>query len=345
MSAPVPSAPPRSFTTALVGALAATAEKLSAVSGRRRPPVREIDRDLAVEVRAVTVEGDDVVSIVLGRADGTPLPLWRPGCHIDLVLPSGRVRQYSLCGSPAERETYRIAVRRIEQGGGGSVEAHRLRPGDRVVVRGPRNAFPFVAAPAYLFVAGGIGITPILPMVRQAAARGADWTLVYTGRTRASMPFLDELLALDPDRVHVWPDDERGVPDARSIVAAAPSGAPLYVCGPPAMIAAVRAENVAALHYERFSPAPVVGGAPFDLLLTRTGDTVHVAADESALTALRRVRPAIAYSCQNGFCGTCPVRYTAGTVEHHDRCLPAAARESQMAICVSRGVGTVTLDL
>lgn len=344
MTTPARTAPPRTFT-ALFGALIGTAEKLSAASGLLRPAVRAVQRDLHLAVVAVTPEAEEVISLTLAAAEGTPLPRWRPGCHIDLVLPSGRVRQYSLCGDPADRGVYRIAVRRIPDGGGGSLEAHTLRPGDRVIVRGPRNAFPFIAAPAYLFVAGGIGITPILPMVRQAAGHGADWQLVYTGRTRASMPFLDELSALDADRVHVWPDDERGVPDAATILALSPADAQLYVCGPPPMITAIRSEPVTALHYERFSPAPIVGGAPFDLLLGGSGETVHVAADESALTALRRVRPAIAYSCQNGFCGTCVVRYTVGTVEHHDRCLPEAARQNQMAICVSRGVGTVALDL
>ncbi|NHA01087.1 hypothetical protein G5V59_17645 [Nocardioides sp. W3-2-3] len=138
------------------------------------------------------------------------------------------------------------------------------------MLKGPRNAFPFVVAPSYLFVAGGIGVTPILPMVRFAAAHGEDWRFVYAGRDRASLPFLAEVEALAaayPGRVEIWPDDERGVPDAAAIVERAPEGAALYCCGPPAMIDALRAEvpaeNVEALHAERFSAPPVVGGEAF----------------------------------------------------------------------------------
>jgi ferredoxin-NADP reductase len=329
--------------------LASGIERIAARSGRRRPPVRPVNRDILMTVAALRREADGVVSLRLEPMSGLPLPPWRPGAHLDVTLPSGRLRQYSLCGDPAATDHYRIAVRLIADGGGGSREMHGLRPGSSLVVRGPRNAFPFIAVERYLFVAGGIGITPILPMVRDAAARGADWQFVYTGRTRASMPFLDEIATLDAARVHVRPDDEVGAPDGAGILAAAPVGAALYCCGPPPLVAAIRAEvpaeQISTLHYERFSPPPVVGGEPFEIVLARTGEVLPVAGDETALHAIRAVRPSVAYSCQQGFCGTCPVTLLSGDVSHSDRCLTDADRAHAMAICVSRGVGRVTLDL
>ncbi len=167
-------------------------------------PVSGRPRSRATTLRVVRRDtpADGVVRL---RLEGTgELPAWEPGAHLDLVLPSGTVRQYSLCGDPADRSAYTVATRLIEaaEGGrGGSLELHReLREGTEVTVRGPRNRFPLTAAPAYVFVAGGIGITPLLPMVRAAQAAGADWKLLYGGRTRASMPFADELEKLGGPR-------------------------------------------------------------------------------------------------------------------------------------------------
>ena len=348
MTAPEPYRPSAPSMRAL-GVLAAVYEKLSGVSGRLRPPVVAVDRRLRVRVGQQRREADDVVSLRLEPTNGLPLPAWQPGAHVDVELPSGRLRQYSLCGDPDERDHYRIAVRRLPNGGGGSVEIHALTPGSELTLRGPRNAFPFITTDRYLFVAGGIGVTPILPMVRAAVARGADWTFVYTGRTTAAMPFLAEVAGLDRARVHVWPDDEHGVPNGQNIVGLAPHGAALYACGPPPMIEAIRASlpcaRVSTLHYERFSPPPVVAGSPFEIVLARSGHVVPVAADQTALTAVRSVLPDVAYSCQQGFCGTCPVSLIGGAVEHRDRCLTDAQRTTRMALCVSRGRGRVTLDL
>lgn len=337
-----------------VGALVAPFSRLG---GRR--PEGFVDRDLRCVVDAVTPLADDVVGIRFRAADGGRLPSFSPGAHVDVVLPErlgGGMRQYSLTGEPGAPSSYRIAVRRIDPavgGGGGSVAMHALRPGDDVVLKGPRHAFPFVAAESYLFVAGGIGITPILPMLRAVVAAGeVPWALVYTGRTRAAMPFLDEIAALtlgQSDRVHVRPDDEFGAPTGRDLLALAPPGAALYTCGPVPMIEAIRAEipdpAVDTLHYERFSPPPVQGGEPFRLRLARRGELVEVGADESALAAVLRTRPGQAYSCRQGFCGTCHVRVLAGDVEHRDRGLTPAQREDTMLLCVSRGSGEVVLDV
>ncbi|MEO9139089.1 MAG: PDR/VanB family oxidoreductase [Jatrophihabitans sp.] len=338
-----------SSTIRALAVIIAAFEKVSGFSGYLRPEPTAVDRRIRMRIAAMDPEADEVVSLRLEPLDQAWLPSWRPGAHLDVELPGGLLRQYSLCGDPAARDHFRVAVRLIADGGGGSRAVHALRPGDELTVRGPRNAFPFIDTDRYLFVAGGIGVTPIRAMIGDAARRGADWTFVYTGRTRTSMPFLNEFAALDPDRVHVWPDDEFGLPDGARIVALAAEGAALYTCGPPAMIAAIRAQlpaaNISSLHCERFSPPPVVGGRAFDLVLARSGLVLRVGADQSALSAIQQVLPNVAYSCRQGFCGTCPVRLIDGRVEHHDRCLTDEQRADQMAICVSRADGRATLDL
>ncbi|TCO53623.1 PDR/VanB family oxidoreductase [Actinocrispum wychmicini] len=308
------------------------------------PVVRPVnDRKCALVVRRVVPQATDVVSLHLSAPDTSPLPTWQPGCHVDLELPSGTVRQYSLCGDPGDPFTYRIAVRRL---GTGSQEVHRLAVGDEVRIRGPRNAFPFIRAPRYLFVAGGIGITPILPMVRLAAARGADWHLVYCGRSRDSMPFLDEIADLDADRVWIRPDTEFGVPvSGAELLTDAVPDTRVYCCGPPPMIASVRVDRASGLHYERFSPPPIRDGKPFTVELRRSGRTLDIPADRSALDVIRDAIPSVAYSCRQGFCGTCRVGLLGGDVQHHDSVLTDDERRHSMAICVSRSTGTLVLDL
>ncbi|SNR54544.1 Ferredoxin-NADP reductase [Haloechinothrix alba] len=325
-------------------------QRISAYSGRRRRPVTPVSRDRELVVDRMRTEAEDVVSLRLTAPDGATLPAWRPGAHLDVVLPSGCVRQYSLCGDTADTRAYRIAVRRLP-GGTGSGEVHEeLRPGSRVTVRGPRNAFPLAPARSYLFVAGGIGITPILPMVRAAAARGADWQLVYTGRTTASMPFIDELTRIDPRRVWIRPDTEYGIPaSGAELLERAPEGAAAYCCGPTPMITSLRvdrpASRVRSLHFERFGPPPISDGAPFEIELARSGRVLPVPADHSALDVVREAVPDVAYSCRQGHCGTCAVGLISGTVEHRDRVLPEPERENTMMICVSRATGRVVVDL
>ncbi|HZZ52567.1 MAG TPA: PDR/VanB family oxidoreductase [Pseudonocardia sp.] len=325
-----------------------------------RPPVMAVDRDLRLRIDEIRAEARDVVSLRLVPADGRPLPAWQPGAHLDLVLPSGCQRQYSLCGDPGDPDSYRLAVRRIADGGGGSREVHELVPGTELVVKGPRPAFPLVRAPSYLFMAGGIGITPILPMVRAVAASDADWRLVYAGRDRDLMPFLGELAELDAARVTVWSDRERGRPPTGvELLAQSPEpGTSVgYLCGPPAMVGGARAAldgtagapgggMISALHVERFSAPPVVGGRQFVVELASDGSRYVVPGDRSLLQVLRERRVGVPYSCQQGFCGTCRTRVLAGQVEHHDRALTETDRAEHMAICVSRSRGeTLVLDL
>ena len=259
--------------------------------GKARPG--QPNQALRLTVAERRTVADDVVALRL-VGDG-PLPAWQPGCHLDLHLASGLRRQYSLCGNPSDATSYRIAVRRI---GPGSTEVHALEPGGTVTVRGPRNAFPFVAEGPVLFVAGGIGITAILPMVLESHRRNLDWRLVYTGRSTDSMPFLEELPPGADIRIGRTDDLLR---DAH------PDGA-VYCCGPTGMLAAVRRDFASKrLHFERFSPPPIVDGRPFTLELRRSGVTLSVPADRSALDVLRDLRPTVPYSCRQGFCGTCEV--------------------------------------
>jgi ferredoxin-NADP reductase len=329
--------------------------RLSALRRRkRRVPATGGDRPMVVaDLRR---EADDVVSLRLTAPDGARLEPWYPGEHLDVVLPSGRVRQYSLCGDPADRASYRIAVRRLPDGGGGSLEVHALTPGDRVGVRGPRQAFPLLHAPRYLFLAGGIGITPILPMVRAAAAAGLDWRLVYVGRERAAMPFLAELAAIPgaDDNIEIRADDEHGgPPSGAELLKHAPAeGSVGYCCGPPPMLAAVRQalredpSRLTVLHAERFAAPPVLGGRELTVELARTGVTLNVPADRSVLEVVRERLPDVAYSCRQGFCGTCRVRVLDGEVEHRDRALTPAQRADTMTVCVSRAVSDrLVLDL
>ncbi|MDT7747400.1 MAG: hypothetical protein QOD96_1062 [Pseudonocardiales bacterium] len=326
----------------------------------RRPSVVAVNRELRVVVREVRAEASDVVSLRLVRPRGEraagALPAWRPGAHLDVVLPSGQVRQYSLCGDPADRDSYRIAVRRIADGGGGSREVHGLAEGAELTVRGPRSAFPLIQAPRYLFLAGGIGITPILPMLRAVAATRADWRFVYAGRDRGSMPFLDEIAELDPSRVVIRADAEHGGPaTGAELLEFAPGGETTgYLCGPVPMLTAVRAAmnaagapgRVAALHVERFSAPPVLGGRPFTVELARSGGILEVPADRSLLEVVGERLPDVAYSCRQGFCGTCRTRVLEGAVEHRDRVLTQQERGTTMTICVSRAGGDrLVLDL
>ncbi|HET8993473.1 MAG TPA: PDR/VanB family oxidoreductase [Rhodococcus sp. (in: high G+C Gram-positive bacteria)] len=317
----------------------------------RPAPVRHSDYDRVLHVETRTVEADGVVSLTLSSPDGGSLPAWVPGAHLDVFLPSGLQRQYSLCGDPADRTRYRIAVRRVDDGVG-SAEIHdTVDERSTLRIRGPRNAFPLAVAPSYLFVAAGIGVTPILPMIRSAAGAGIPWTLVYLGRSRDTMPFLDELSALSGGDVLIRPDDEFGITPITEILGHARPNAAIYLCGPSPLIkdAYQQVPHVAptcSLHTERFSPPPVVGGEPFALRLARTGTTVEVAADETALSALRRAVPSAAYSCRQGFCGSCKVRVVSGDVDHRDTRLLDEERSGSMLPCVSRAAGsTLEIDL
>ncbi|WP_433622779.1 PDR/VanB family oxidoreductase [Nocardia sp. CA-120079] len=343
----------------VLDAVASARLRWTTIINRRDLSPRADDHRLSLVVtgRRIEAHDQDVVSLRLESPDAHELPPWRPGAHLDLELPSGRLRQYSLCGDPADTRAYRIAVRRIPDGGGGSVEVHDELPvGSRVVVRGPRNAFPFAVpghgspAARLHFIAGGIGITPILPMARLAMQLGIDWSMVYTGRNRDTIPFLDEIAGFG-HRVTVRTDDEHGLPDAATLLAGVTSDTAVYCCGPVPMTTAV-ADTVreipgVELHSERFSPPPIVDGIAFEIEFASTGEVVEVPADESALATILRSRPDRPYSCRQGFCRTCKVRVLSGEPEHRESVLTAADHEAgEMLVCVSRSRGgRLVLDL
>ncbi|MGH3867669.1 MAG: 2Fe-2S iron-sulfur cluster-binding protein [Pseudonocardiaceae bacterium] len=305
-----------------------------------------------------TWEADNVVSLRLYSPDGAPLPDWEPGAHIELALPSGRRRQYSLCGEVHSTDSYRIAILQVPGGRGGSVEVHtNTRAGQLITVQGPHNHFPLVPSPAYLFIAGGIGITALLAMATRVAAEGGEWNLVYAGRRRASMAFLDEVRALGPDRVDIIPADERGRPNLNAIIRAASPGTTVYCCGPDRMMRAVR-ERVTTrgdlrLHSEPFSgTGPLTGTATgtetaLCVELRRTGRVITVPADRTVLQAIRDVVPTVSAGCEQGVCGACRAMVLAGEPDHRDELLSNAERAAgAMLICVSRARSErLTLDL
>lgn len=316
------------------------------------------DRDRAerlVRVVAKDVAARDVAVIELASADGQPLPAWTPGAHIDLDLPNGITRQYSLCGNPRQDSVWRLGVLRETSSRGGSLFIHeRLQVGDELSARGPRNRFPLSAAERYLFIAGGIGITPLLPMLAEVHRAGADWSLAYGGRTRASMAFLGELTVYG-DRVSVFPFDEVGMIDIAALLNRPEDGTLIYCCGPQGLLDAVetgtRNWTEGSLHVERFSSAPPVYAAvnqPFEVLFKQSGITLTVGPDETIVEAAENAGIPVMYSCAEGTCGTCESRVLEGTIDHRDSYLTGEERAAgdQMMICVSRSLGIrLVLDL
>ncbi|MGY0540174.1 PDR/VanB family oxidoreductase [Nocardioides sp. YJ-D4] len=296
---------------------------------------------------------DGVVGLVLEPLTGE-LPSWDPGSHVDVLPDGGEIRQYSLCGEPGDRTRYRVAVLRVEDGRGGSVRIHdKLVQGDELDLRGPRNHFRLEPAERHIFIAGGIGITPILPMIAAATAAGSDWSLVYGGRSRGSMAFLDELEAYG-DRVDLWPQDERGLLDLPAILGEPVGGRRVYCCGPEPLLAAVEQEMRTrpgeTLHTERFAPKEPVGtgGAAFEVEVSSTGARVEVAEDESIIDALAGIGIEVDFSCREGTCGTCETGVLGGVPDHRDSVLSDDERAANdcMMICVGRcRTGPLILDL
>ena len=313
---------------------------------------------LKLAIRSVLIPADRVVSLELGAGDGSPLPGWAPGAHIDLHLPSGLVRSYSLHGDPRERGSYHIAVLNVENGRGGSAEVHRVAaPGVELPASAPLNSFAMEPARHYLFIAGGIGVTPLLPMALTASRAGKPWTFVYGGRTRTSMAFLDRLSALPGGRLEVVPQDELGLPDLARSFAAAPAGTAAYCCGPDGMLTAAtgagaRTRPDVAVRIERFAASPGraagEGDQPFEVELARSGLTIEVAAGVSVLDAVRARIPGVMSNCEQGTCSSCETAVLAGTPDHRDSVLTPKEKAAgrYMMICVSRSLTPrLVLDL
>lgn len=291
------------------------------------------------------------------------VPAWEPGAHIDLCLPSGTIRQYSLCGDQRDA-SLRVAVLREEDGRGGSREVHeKLLPGTNLAINGPRNHFRLEHNAAYVFVAGGIGITPILAMIREVSRSGGTWELFYGGRSLATMAYLDELEVLRRStpgaKLHVVPENELGRIDLSAVARAAVGHRPVYACGPEPLLAAL--ESIVGtelepgqLHLERFAAASAADvtedGAldEFEVVIASTNTVLQVGPDDRLIDVVRTVAPQVPFSCEEGYCGSCETGVLEGTPCHRDQVLTDDERATNetMMICVGRSCSRrLLLDL
>lgn len=303
-----------------------------------------------LRVQQASWEAEKVISFRLVDPTSETLPSWQPGSHLDITLPSGLIRQYSLCGNPEDSSTYRIAVLSESHSRGGSKELHQTAlVGRTIQIRGPRNHFPLVNAKNYLFIAGGIGITPILPMIHMAEKCGASWRLVYVGHSLSRMAFLSELGAYPSNKVAVFPTETHGRPNLQIEIERLAGNTEIYCCGPSSMISAISdlCEGTYPhlnLHAERFSTTAsnqtgeVLQNRTFEVDLRRSGIRLVVPTCRSILDVIRDELPEIPFSCEEGYCGTCETAVLEGIPDHRDTILSPKERKrnQSMMICVSR---------
>ncbi|WP_349605883.1 PDR/VanB family oxidoreductase [Cupriavidus sp. DF5525] len=311
-----------------------------------------------VKVAAKHEVATDIVQFDLCAADGRPLPPFAAGAHIDVHTPSGLVRQYSLCGLPGNTERYKIAVKHERGGRGGSASLHgNVEVGSALGISAPRNHFPLADDAAHtIFVAGGIGITPILAMISSLELAGKSWELHYCARSERHAAYHAELMERHPDSVTEYFSETPTFPvqEVVSKMAASQANVHMYCCGPAGLMHAVEAatpETIASrVHFEWFA-APQGAGTPnepFEIQLASNGKVFPVSAEETALEVLRAHGIDIPSSCEEGVCGTCEVRVLSGCIEHRDVLLSEAERQSNkcMMTCVSRGQRErIVLDL
>lgn len=322
------------------------------------PANSELGRHLSDLVHTITTEqqielvvdskdmaADAVAVLTLRRPNRAALPAWTAGAHIDVNLPNSLTRQYSLCGDPDDLSSYRIAVLRKSESRGGSEFIHQsLQTGHAIEIKGPRNNFPLLPARSYLFIAGGIGITPILPMLSAVEGRRGNWTLLYGGRHRASMAFLNELAPYGA-RVTVAPQDEVGLLKIADLLREPHPDTLVYCCGPEPLLSAVENQCALAwpsrsLNVERFTA--VDGGPqteqPFEVELRRTGKRLTVPVGKTILETIEETGTIVVHSCREGICGTCEVSVIDGMPDHRDSVLSQSVKDTNKAImiCVSR---------
>jgi ferredoxin-NADP reductase len=298
-----------------------------------------------LRVHDIRWEAEGVLSIGLTDPAGRELPAWSAGAHVDVRLSAAIERQFSLCSDPADRRTWRIAVLREDVSRGGSRYVHEvLRPGDLLDVRSPVNNFALRPAPRYVFVAGGIGITPIVPMIRSVRDLGLPWRLAYLGRRAAGMAFAADPL-LDSPAAQLFAADRGERIDLATWIGGPGDGTAVYCCGPGRLLDA--AEALAAdwapgtLRTERFQPVAQPAGqcdGSFTVDCARSGRSVAVGPGHSILSSLEEAGLDVPSSCREGVCGTCETRLLAGVPDHRDSILAPDEREAGdvMMICVSR---------
>lgn len=307
---------------------------------------------MKLEVAAVERVAADVSIFTFRHPKRPALPPSTAGAHVDVHLPEGRVRQYSLCGDPADASVYRIAVKREDDGRGGSRWLHEtLAPGMSVPVSAPRNHFPLAAeAQHHVLIGGGIGVTPMLAMAYSLRASGAIFELHYCGRG-ASPPFADTLRTICGERLTIYRGAGQGERfDPGPVAANRGADVHIYCCGPSGLMDAVRVATAAcppdSVHVETFKPLRDGGFVPepFEVECVSDGRVLQVAADESVLQVLRRNGVSLPSSCELGVCGSCECKYIAGEMIHRDVVLTPAARLTSFIACVSRGRGRIVVD-
>lgn len=318
----------------------------------------EQTRTFCAVVGEKTLLTPNVVLLQLEPLQGHELPAFEPGAHIDLALPNGSLRQYSLLPVAEKANCWKVAVLKEPQGRGASTYVHdHLAVGDEVTVGGPRNHFKLEPAPAYTFIGGGIGITPLLAMVEECESRESAWELHYAGKSRKQMAFVEDLEAIYPHRVFAYPSDAGSRMDVTAVLARAVPGSLIYCCGPNSLVQAVQEAASAAqmaagtVHVEHFAP---VGGADdgpnsaVEVELVQTGTTVLVPPSRSILEVAEDTGAFVISSCLEGTCGSCETKVLAGIPEHRDSVLTEQERAANktMMVCVSRAKSPrLVLDL
>lgn len=316
---------------------------------------------LSVRVARKSIEAEDICSLELVSADGAPLPAFAAGSHVDVQLPGGPTRQYSLCNDPAETHRYLIAVLRDARSRGGSAAVHeRVKVGDTLVISAPKNHFALAHdASSHLLLAGGIGVTPLLCMAERLAHAGADFEMHYCTRSPARTAFRERIAAAPfAARVAFHFDDGEAAQklDIAALLAAPRAGRHLYVCGPKgfmdAVLGSARAQGwpQAQIHYEFFGAdaAPAAGDGGFEVMLASSGRVIAVAPDRSVVQALAEAGVSVATSCEQGVCGTCLTRVIEGEPDHRDLYLTPQeqAANDQFLPCCSRAKSArLVLDL
>jgi ferredoxin-NADP reductase len=300
-----------------------------------------IDESLVVEVRAVTRETDTIQSYELSRPRGEHLPAFSPGAHIDVQLEAGMTRSYSLINCASERTRYVIAVDCVPGGRGGSRWIHgNVRVGQAVSISVPRNRFPLETSATHsVLIAGGIGITPLLAMMRQLERLQKSWELHYCVRDINRAAFLTEMKRSHAHgRVTLHLSGAQGRPNLDSIVRSAPAGTHFYCCGPTGMLQAFEQATACCeprfVHTERFTGEQAAVAGNFDLVLANCGRTLRVNAGETILERLILEGFDVPNSCREGVCGSCEVPLIAGKADHRDMILTAAEKAANTSIFV-----------